>query len=33
VQVPLPIEALFRNDVDVNEPFDRTRSRTATQIP
>jgi hypothetical protein len=24
VQVPLPIEALFRDDVDKNEPYDRT---------
>jgi hypothetical protein len=24
VQVPLPIEALFRQDVDLNEPYDRT---------
>jgi hypothetical protein len=24
VQVPLPIEALFRSDVDVNAPYDRT---------
>jgi hypothetical protein len=24
VQVPLPIEALFRDDVDIAEPFDRT---------
>ena len=25
LQVPLPIETLFRNDGDLNEPFDRTR--------
>jgi hypothetical protein len=24
LQVPLPIETLFRQDVDLNEPFDRT---------
>ncbi|WP_345611947.1 hypothetical protein [Pseudonocardia adelaidensis] len=24
VQVPLPIEALFRDDVDIAEPLDRT---------
>lgn len=24
LQVPLPIETLFRNDVDLNQPFDRT---------
>ena len=29
LQVPLPIEALFRDNVDLNEPFDRTR-RTHT---
>jgi hypothetical protein len=32
VQVPLPIEALFRDDVDVNEPFDRTLDRTRSPI-
>jgi hypothetical protein len=26
VRVPLPIEALFRSDIDVNEPYDRTRA-------
>ena len=30
VQVPLPIEALFREDVDLNEPLDRTRARAGT---
>ena len=25
LQVPLPIETLFRDNVDLNEPFDRTR--------
>ncbi len=29
LQVPLPIEALFRNDVDISEPYDRTVARTA----
>jgi len=29
VQVPLPIEALFRSDVDVNEPYDRTTVKQA----
>ncbi len=29
LHVPLPIEALFRNDVDVSEPYDRTVRRTA----
>jgi len=29
VQVPLPVEALFRSDVDINEPFDRTRVKQA----
>ena len=24
LQVPLPIEALFRDDVDLNQPYDRT---------
>jgi hypothetical protein len=24
LQVPLPVETLFRNDVDLNQPFDRT---------
>jgi len=24
LQVPLPIEALFRDDVDLHQPFDRT---------
>ena len=24
LQIPLPIEALFRSDVDVHEPYDRT---------
>jgi hypothetical protein len=24
LQVPLPIETLFRDDLDLNEPFDRT---------
>jgi hypothetical protein len=24
LQVPLPIETLFRDDVDLNQPFDRT---------
>jgi len=24
LQVPLPIEALFRNEIDVNPPFDRS---------
>ena len=24
VQIPLPIEALFRDDVDTREPYDRT---------
>src|SRR5690348_5029447 len=27
VQVPLPIEALFRQEVDVNQPYDRTATR------
>ena len=27
LQVPLPIEALFRQDVDLNEPYDRTLGR------
>ena len=25
LQIPLPIETLFRRDVDIAEPFDRTR--------
>ena len=25
LQIPLPIETLFRDDVDLKEPFDRTR--------
>jgi hypothetical protein len=29
VRVPLPIEALFRSDVDVSEPYDRTTRRKA----
>jgi len=29
VQVPLPIETLFREDVDTKEPFDRTLDRRA----
>jgi hypothetical protein len=28
LQIPLPIEALFRGDVDVQPPFDRTRTST-----
>jgi hypothetical protein len=24
IQVPLPVETLFRDDVDINEPYDRT---------
>jgi hypothetical protein len=24
LQVPLPIETLFRDDVDLHQPFDRT---------
>jgi hypothetical protein len=24
LQVPLPIETLFRQDVDLNQPYDRT---------
>jgi hypothetical protein len=27
VQVPLPLETLFGEDVDLNEPFDRTAPR------
>ena len=27
LQVPLPIEALFRGDVDLNQPYDRTLGR------
>ena len=27
LQVPLPIEALFRDDVDLNQPYDRTLGR------
>jgi hypothetical protein len=27
LQVPLPIEALFRDDVDLDEPYDRTLGR------
>ena len=29
LRAPLPIEALFRSDVDVNEPYDRTSLRKA----
>lgn len=29
LQVPLPIETLFRDNVDLNEPFDRTRKEPA----
>jgi hypothetical protein len=29
VQVPLPIEALFRDDVDTKEPYDRTLTAAA----
>ncbi len=29
VQIALPIETLFRADVDVNEPYDRTIANTA----
>jgi hypothetical protein len=29
LQVPLPIEALFRSDVDVSEPYDRTSAKLA----
>jgi len=28
LQVPLPIEALFRQDVDLNQPYDRTLGQT-----
>jgi hypothetical protein len=24
IQVPLPVETLFKDDVDINEPYDRT---------
>lgn len=27
LQVPLPIEALFRGDIDLNQPYDRTLGR------
>jgi hypothetical protein len=27
LQIPLPIEALFRTGIDLNEPFDRTSKR------
>jgi hypothetical protein len=29
VQVPLPLETLFRDDVDTNEPYDRTLTSVA----
>jgi hypothetical protein len=29
LQVPLPIEALFRQDVDLNQPYDRTLGQAA----
>ncbi len=29
VQIALPIETLFRSDVDVNQPYDRTTTNTA----
>jgi hypothetical protein len=29
VRVPLPIEALFRDDVDTKEPYDRTLTAAA----
>ena len=29
LQVPLPIEALFRQDVDLNPPYDRTLGQAA----
>ena len=32
VQVPLPIEALFRDDVDTKEPYDRTLKPAARGI-
>jgi hypothetical protein len=32
VQVPLPIEALFRDDVDTKEPYDRTLTPAARGI-
>jgi len=31
VQVPLPIEALFRDEVDTKEPYDRTLTPAARQ--
>jgi len=31
VQIALPIETLFRADVDVNEPYDRTTTKTVAQ--
>jgi len=31
VQIALPIETLFRADVDVNEPYDRTTTNTVAQ--
>jgi hypothetical protein len=31
VQVPLPIETLFRQDVDLNQPYDRTLGRENQQ--
>jgi hypothetical protein len=32
VQVPLPIEALFRDDVDTKEPYDRTLTAAARGV-
>lgn len=28
LQVPLPIETLFRQDIDLNQPYDRTMGRS-----
>jgi hypothetical protein len=32
LQVPLPIETLFREDVDLNSPLDRTMKRAEVQL-
>ncbi len=32
LQIPLPIETLFRREIDIEPPFDRTRSESLASI-
>ncbi len=33
LQIPLPIETLFRSEIDVNPPFDRSSRGTVKGLP